>query len=123
MEYIRMQRPDVVVVDFYGAWTQVAFACLEATVQENLAPVLVVSAYADEYHVQLAADGGAVGYLVKPWTDFEIITMVRMADDHRRMRRRLVETALEIPAEHRVNYYTLPWLHEMLRQRLVSVRG
>jgi two-component system response regulator MtrA len=73
----RAVRPDMVVLDLMligGSGVEVLRTIRDE--DESAVPVLVVSAWSDEVNRSAVADGGADGFLAKPFTPDQLVARV-----------------------------------------------
>ncbi len=68
----RNLRPDLVFMDIRMAGDLDGIDAAATLTAENLAPVLLLTAFSDLELVQRAADAGVVGYLLKPFSEAEL---------------------------------------------------
>jgi response regulator NasT len=76
----RELRPDIVVMDikFEGEEYDGIDAASELT-QEQIAPVLLLTAYSQRELVVRAREAGVVGYLVKPFRETDLVPAIEVA--------------------------------------------
>ena len=74
----RELRPDVVVMDVKMPHMDGVEAARILT-QEKIAPVVLVTAYAQRDLVERAASAGIIGYLVKPWKETDLAPAIEVA--------------------------------------------
>lgn len=78
VELARKLRPDIVIMDIKMP-EMTGIEALRVLTEENVAPVLLLTAYNDRELVQQASDAGAVAYLVKPYTPAALQPAVEVA--------------------------------------------
>jgi AmiR/NasT family two-component response regulator len=78
VELARTLRPDIVIMDIKMPEMD-GIAALRVLAEENVAPVLLLTAYSDRELVQQAIDAGAVDYLVKPYRETDLQPSIEMA--------------------------------------------
>jgi two-component system, response regulator PdtaR len=66
VELARKLHPDIVIMDIKMP-EMTGIEALRVLTEENVAPVLLLTAYGEGELVQQASDAGAVAYLVKPY--------------------------------------------------------
>lgn len=74
----RELRPDVVVLDVKMPQTDGVTAA-EKIGEENLAPVVMLTAFSQSELVERARDAGAMAYVVKPFTPADLLPAVEIA--------------------------------------------
>ncbi len=78
VELVRSQRPDIVFMDI----EMPVMDGLEAARiigEEGIAPVVMVTAFSQVSYVEEAAQAGAMGYLVKPFTVRDVVPAMHIA--------------------------------------------
>lgn len=78
VELARTLRPDLVLMDIKMPEMD-GIAALRVLTEENIAPVLLLTAYDDRELVQQASDAGAVAYLVKPYRQSDLQPAIEVA--------------------------------------------
>ena len=78
VELARKLRPDIVITDIKMPEMD-GIAALRVLTEENVAPVLLLTAYDDRELVQQASDAGAVAYLVKPFRNSDLQPAIEVA--------------------------------------------
>ena len=100
VELAREARPDLVIMDIQMPELDGLEAARLLTA-ENIAPVLLLTAYSQKELVECAQQAGVVGYLVKPFRDSDIQPAVEIAlarfEEFRTMRAQMqtLEESLE----------------------------
>ena len=74
----REQRPDLVILDIKMPGLD-GLSAAERIVGEDLAAVLVLTAFSQKDLVRRAADAGALGYLVKPFQKSDLMPAIEIA--------------------------------------------
>ena len=74
----REQRPDLVILDIKMPGLD-GLSAAERIVGEDLAAVLVLTAFSQKDLVKRAADAGALGYLVKPFQKSDLMPAIEIA--------------------------------------------
>lgn len=74
----RELRPDVVVMDVKMPQTD-GVSAAERIGEENLAPVVMLTAFSQAELVERARDAGAMAYVVKPFTPADLLPAVEIA--------------------------------------------
>lgn len=74
----RETRPDLVIMDIQMPEIN-GIEAAETLTAENIAPVLLLTAYSQKELVERAQQAGVVGYLVKPFRDSDIQPAVEVA--------------------------------------------
>jgi len=72
------QRPDLVVLDVKMPKLD-GIAAAERIAAARIAPVVILTAFSQRELVERARDAGAMAYLVKPFTQAELVPAVEMA--------------------------------------------
>ncbi|MDQ3916272.1 MAG: response regulator [Actinomycetota bacterium] len=78
---VRMARdvaPDLVIMDIKMPGMD-GLAAAEKIVEDDLAAVLILTAFSQRDLVQRAADAGAMGYLVKPFQKSDLLPAIEVA--------------------------------------------
>jgi len=78
VELAREMRPDLVILDVKMPILDGISAAEEIAAQE-LAPVLLLTAFSQRSLVQRAAEAGALAYLVKPFTPADLVPAIDVA--------------------------------------------
>ncbi|HVC80084.1 MAG TPA: response regulator [Chloroflexota bacterium] len=78
VELARTFRPDIVIMDIKMPEMD-GIAALRVLTEENIAPVLLLTAYGEGELVQQASDAGAVAYLVKPFRQSDLQPQIEVA--------------------------------------------
>ena len=78
IEKTRELRPDVVVLDVKMPQTDGVTAA-EKIGEENLAPVVMLTAFSQTELVERARDAGAMAYVVKPFTPGDLLPAIEIA--------------------------------------------
>lgn len=78
VELARKLRPDIVIMDIKMPEMD-GIAALRILAEENIAPVLLLTAYSDRELIQQAIDAGAVDYLVKPYRESDLQPSIEVA--------------------------------------------
>jgi two-component system, response regulator PdtaR len=78
VEVARKLRPDIVLMDIKMPEMD-GIAALRVLTEENVAPVLLLTAYGEGELVQQASDAGAVAYLVKPYRQSDLQPAIEVA--------------------------------------------
>ena len=74
----RDERPDLVIMDIKMPGMD-GLTAAEAVVEEDLAAVLILTAFSQRDLVQRAAEAGAMGYLVKPFQRSDLLPAIEIA--------------------------------------------
>jgi two-component system, response regulator PdtaR len=74
----RERNPDLVIMDIKMPGMD-GLAAAEQVVDEDLAAVLILTAFSGRDLVQRAADAGAMGYLVKPFQKSDLLPAIELA--------------------------------------------
>jgi two-component system KDP operon response regulator KdpE len=77
LEMVRLQRPDLILLDLCLPTEQVGFEVCAAIRKMTNAPIIVLSAVASEKHKVQALDLGADDYQTKPFNNEELLARVR----------------------------------------------
>lgn len=75
---IRELRPDMVFMDIQMP-VMTGLEAARIVSEERLAPVVMVTAFSQSGYVTEAAEGGAMGYIVKPFTRADILPAMAIA--------------------------------------------
>ncbi len=78
VDLARTLRPDIVIMDIKMPEMD-GIAALRILTEENIAPVLLLTAYGEGELVQQASDAGAVAYLVKPFRQSDLQPQIEVA--------------------------------------------
>jgi two-component system, response regulator PdtaR len=78
VEIARKLRPDIMIMDIKMPEMD-GIAALRVLTEENVAPVLLLTAYGEGELVQQASDAGAVAYLVKPYRQSDLQPAIEVA--------------------------------------------
>jgi len=78
VDLARNLRPDIVIMDIKMPEMD-GIAALRILTEENIAPVLLLTAYGEGELVQQASDAGAVAYLVKPFRQSDLQPQIEVA--------------------------------------------
>jgi two-component system, response regulator PdtaR len=78
VDLARSLRPDIVIMDIKMPEMD-GIAALRILTEENIAPVLLLTAYGEGELVQQASDAGAVAYLVKPFRQSDLQPQIEVA--------------------------------------------
>jgi response regulator NasT len=78
VELARKLRPDIVIMDIKMPEMD-GIAALRVLTEENIAPVLLLTAYGEGELVQQASDAGAVAYMVKPYRQSDLQPHIEVA--------------------------------------------
>jgi len=78
VELARKLRPDILIMDIKMPEMD-GIAALRVLTDENIAPVLLLTAYGEVDLVQQASDAGAVAYLVKPYRQSDLQPAIEVA--------------------------------------------
>jgi two-component system, response regulator PdtaR len=74
----RERTPDLVIMDIKMPGMD-GLAAAEQVVEEDLAAVLILTAFSGRDLVQRAAEAGAMGYLVKPFQKSDLLPAIELA--------------------------------------------
>lgn len=74
----RALKPDLVLMDIKMPDLD-GIAAAQALAQEQLSPVLLLTAYSDREFVDRAVDAGVMGYLVKPFAEAQLKPAIEVA--------------------------------------------
>jgi AmiR/NasT family two-component response regulator len=74
----REQTPDLVIMDIKMPGMD-GLTAAESIVAEDLAAVLILTAFSQRDLVRRAADAGAIGYLVKPFQKSDLVPAIEVA--------------------------------------------
>jgi AmiR/NasT family two-component response regulator len=78
VERVAALRPDLAILDVKMPVLD-GISAAERIAAERLAPVLILTAFAQRELVERARDAGAMAYLVKPFTKADLVPAVEMA--------------------------------------------
>lgn len=78
VELARKERPDIIFMDVEMPQVNGLEAARQIG-EESIAPVVMVTAFSQSAYVEDAADAGALGYLVKPFTPRDILPAMQVA--------------------------------------------
>lgn len=74
----RLLRPDLVIMDIKMPKLD-GIQAAKILTEENIAPVLLLTAYADQELVERATEVGVANYLVKPVRDSDLVPAIKIA--------------------------------------------
>jgi response regulator NasT len=74
----RELRPDLVIMDIKMPKLD-GIAAAKVLTEENIAPVLLLTAYSDRELVDRAREAGVVNYIVKPFREAELLPAIEIA--------------------------------------------
>ncbi len=78
IELAEEHRPDLVILDVKMPVLD-GIAAAEAIAAKRIAPVVILTAFSQRELVERARDAGAMAYLVKPFTQSDLVPAVEMA--------------------------------------------
>ncbi|RLL66321.1 response regulator [Streptomyces sp. Z26] len=78
VELAREHRPDLCILDVKMPVLD-GISAAEKIAEENIAPVLMLTAFSQRELVERARDAGAMAYLVKPFSKSDIVPAIEMA--------------------------------------------
>lgn len=78
IELSRKIRPDLVIMDIKMPEVD-GIAAAEILTREQIAPVVLLTAYSDQALVERARDAGVVGYVVKPFREAELMPVIELS--------------------------------------------
>ncbi len=78
MRLARERTPDLVIMDIKMPGTD-GLSAAETIVEEDLAAVLILTAFSQKDLVRRAAEAGAMGYLVKPFQKSDLLPAIEIA--------------------------------------------
>lgn len=78
VDLVRQHRPDLVILDVKMPELDGVDAAKEVA-QDRLAPVLLLTAYSQQDLVKRAMDAGVFAYVVKPFTESDLLPAMGMA--------------------------------------------
>ncbi|MCT2594401.1 response regulator [Streptomyces sp. N2-109] len=78
IELAREHRPDLCILDVKMPVLD-GISAAERIAEENIAPVLMLTAFSQRELVERARDAGAMAYLVKPFSKSDIVPAIEMA--------------------------------------------
>ena len=74
----RKLKPDLVIMDIKMPEVD-GIAAAEILTREQIAPVVLLTAYSDQALVERARDAGVVGYVVKPFREAELMPVIELS--------------------------------------------
>ncbi len=74
----RKLKPDLVIMDIKMPEVD-GIAAAEILTREQIAPVVLLTAYSDQALVERARDAGVVGYVVKPFREAELLPVIELS--------------------------------------------
>ncbi len=78
IELAEEHRPDLVILDVKMPVLD-GIAAAEAIAARRIAPVVILTAFSQRDLVERARDAGAMAYLVKPFTESDLVPAIEMA--------------------------------------------
>lgn len=78
IELAEQHRPDLVILDVKMPVLD-GIAAAEAIAAQRIAPVVILTAFSQRELVERARDAGAMAYLVKPFTQSDLVPAIEMA--------------------------------------------
>ena len=78
IELAEEHRPDLVILDVKMPVLD-GIAAAEAIADKRIAPVVILTAFSQRDLVERARDAGAMAYLVKPFTQSDLVPAIEMA--------------------------------------------
>ncbi|MDQ3781123.1 MAG: response regulator [Chloroflexota bacterium] len=78
LDLARKLRPDLVIMDIKMPGVDGITAAEDLT-REQIAPVVLLTAYSDQRLVERAKEAGVVGYLVKPFRQTELMPVIELS--------------------------------------------
>lgn len=78
IELSRKLKPDLVIMDIKMPEVD-GIAAAEILTREQIAPVVLLTAYSDQALVERARDAGVVGYVVKPFREAELMPVIELS--------------------------------------------
>ena len=78
IELVEQLRPDLVILDVKMPVLD-GIAAAEAIAGQRIAPVVMLTAFSQRDLVERARDAGAMSYLVKPFTQSDLVPAIEMA--------------------------------------------
>jgi two-component system, response regulator PdtaR len=79
IEMAKMLRPELVIMDIKMPEGQEGIEAARELTSEKIAPVLLLTAYANSELVEAAKEAGVVNYLVKPYREVELLPAIEVA--------------------------------------------
>jgi response regulator NasT len=79
VELARELDPDLVIMDIKMPGEIDGLGAAQILADERVAPVLLLTAYADEEFIDRARDAGVMGYLVKPYGENQLAPAIEVA--------------------------------------------
>ncbi len=78
LDLARTLRPDLVIMDIKMPEVD-GITAAKALTSEQIAPVVLITAYSDQPLVERARDAGVVGYVVKPFRETELMPVIELS--------------------------------------------
>ena len=78
VQLAREIRPDLVIIDIHPP-DRDDIAAIETLMREEIAPVLLLTAFSDRQFVERAAEAGVVNYIVKPLRENKVAPAIEVA--------------------------------------------
>ena len=78
VELVESVRPDLVILDVKMPVLD-GIAAAEQIASQRIAPVVILTAFSQRELVERARDAGAMAYLVKPFTQADLVPAIEMA--------------------------------------------
>jgi len=79
IELARRLRPDLVVMDIKMTPEMDGIAAAEVIARERIAPVVLLTAYSQPDLIGRAREAGVAGYVVKPFTESDLLPAIEIA--------------------------------------------
>lgn len=95
----RDQKPDLVMMDVKMPPGTDGLVAAKELLEDNVAPVLFLTAYSEQELVEGAVGAGAVGYLVKPIRESELRPAIEVAVARAQEMHRLVQETAKLRAD------------------------
>ncbi len=78
LELARKLQPDLMIMDIKMPDLD-GIAAAEELTREQIAPVVLLTAYSDQALVERAKEAGVVGYVVKPFREAELMPVIELS--------------------------------------------
>lgn len=96
----RQLRPDLILMDIGLLGPLSGIEATRQILRELEVPIIALTAYSDEEHVTATLEAGACGYIVKPFTSEQLLTVIEATLAHSDLIRATMETVASLRPSH-----------------------